>query len=326
MKKLNHAVVKSSLLAIAVFSAGVQAQTSEWQESFSVGTASQGGTYYIYLSGWANMISSELGLSGGAEVTGGPVQNLALVNSGELAFAGSTTGAAADAMAGRSPLAPGLVMDNVCAMFPLYETPFALVSLSNSGIDTIDSIPDGARVGFGPAGGTSDTYFTGFLDLLGVDYSRRNGGWNDLAGQLQDGMIDAVAFAAGNPIPAIMQLEAQTDVNIIEFSEEEQAQILNDFPVSAYQTPANSYSSLENDVRTVSMWNFTIANCDLPEDFVYEVTRLTMEDNDRMVSIHNSAKTTVPENAVHNTVIPFHPGAARWFNENGYEIEASLIH
>ncbi len=59
-----------------------------WPESFTMGTASQGGTFYIYGSGWANLIADELGdMSGGGEVTGGPTQNLALVHNGDISFA-----------------------------------------------------------------------------------------------------------------------------------------------------------------------------------------------------------------------------------------------
>ncbi|TDX25444.1 hypothetical protein DFO67_11812 [Modicisalibacter xianhensis] len=308
-----------------VLSTAASADRSEWPESFTVGTASQGGTYFVYGSGWANMIADELGISGGGEVTGGPTQNLALVHSGDIAFGLTTMGPARDALNGESPLAPGMVMDNVCALFPMYETPFSITALSDSGITSISDIPDGASIGFGPAGSTSDTYFPAILEELGVDFERRNGGWSDLGGQLQDGLIDVIAFAAGIPIPAVSQLEVQTDVNIIEFTEEEQQQTIDAFPVSAFSIPADTYQTLKDDARAVSMWNFAIASCDLPEDFVYEVTRLTLENNDKMREVHRSAATTVPENVDKNQVIPFHPGAARWYEENGYEIDESLI-
>ncbi len=116
----------------------------------------------------------------------------------------------------------------------------------------------------------------------------------------------------------------QTDVNIIEFTEEEQQKVLEEFPVSEFQIPASTYQTLEEDARAVSMWNFTIANCDLPEDFVYEVTKLSLENNDRMRDVHRSAATSVPENIKYNKVLPFHPGAVRWYEENGYEIPADL--
>lgn len=312
--------------ALIAATAHAEVDRDGWPSSFTIGTASQGGTFYIYGSGWANLIADQLGnITGGGEVTGGPTQNLALVHNGDLAFGMTTMGPAADAMNGESPLAPGVVMDNACAMFPMYETPFSVTALANSGITSISDIPDGSRIGFGPSGSTSDVYFPAILEELGVNFERRNGGWSDLGGQLQDGLLDVIAFAAGIPIPAVSQLEVQTDVNIIEFTEEEQAQIIDAFPVSDYMIPASTYETLEEDARAVSMWNFAIAACDLPESFVYEATRITMENNDRMMSVHRSAETTIPENVVYNTVMPFHPGAARWFNENGYEIEDDMI-
>ncbi|GGX72871.1 TAXI family TRAP transporter solute-binding subunit [Saccharospirillum salsuginis] len=298
---------------------------SDWPSSFTVGTASQGGTYFAYGSGWANFVADNIGISGGGEVTGGPMQNMALVHTGDLAFGLTTMGPARESIDGNSPLAPGMKMDNVCAMFPMYQTPFSVTTLSSSGIESIADIPAGSRIGFGPAGSTSDTYFPRMLETLGVDFERRNGGWTDLGGQLQDGLLDVIAFAAGIPIPAVSQLEVQTDVNIIEFTEAEMNTILSEFPVSEFTIPASTYSTLNEDARAVSMWNFAIANCDLPESFVYEVTKLTMENNDKMVSIHKAARTSVPENYGKNTFIPWHPGAARWFNENGYSIDASMI-
>lgn len=318
-------IITGALASTLLIAGTAQADRADWPESFTVGTASQGGTYFVYGSGWANLVADELGISGGGEVTGGPNQNLALVHSGDVAFGLTTMGPAADALAGRSPLAPGIAMDNVCALFPMYETPFSITALSDSGITSIAEIPDGARIGFGPAASTSDTYFPAILEELGVDFERRNGGWTDLGGQLQDGLLDVIAFAAGIPIPAVSQLEVQTDVNIIEFTEEEQQQIMEKFPVSEFAIPANTYTTLKDDARAVSMWNFAIGGCDLPEDFVYEVTKVTMENNDRMMDVHRSAATSIPENLKYNKVLPFHPGAARWYEENGYEIDPAMI-
>jgi TRAP transporter TAXI family solute receptor len=314
-------------LSASVMTAGVAIaeDRSDWPSNFTVGTASQGGTYFAYGTGWANFVAENLGISGGSEITGGPMQNMALVHTGEVAFGLTTMGPARESMEGNSPLAPGLEMDNVCAMFPMYQTPFSITALADSGIESISDIPAGARIGFGPAGSTSDTYFPAMLETLGVDFERRNGGWSDLGTQLQDGLLDVIAFAAGIPIPAVSQLEVQTDVNIIEFTESEMNTVMSEFPVSQFSIPASTYSTLTENARAVSMWNFAIADCTLSESFVYEATKLTMENNEQMVSIHNAARSSVPSNYDKNSFIPFHPGAARWFNENGYSIDASLI-
>jgi TRAP transporter TAXI family solute receptor len=300
---------------------------TDWPASFTVGTASQGGTFFAYGSGWANLVAEELGITGGGEVTGGPMQNMALVHTGEAQFGMTTMGPAAESLEGTNPIAPGLEMTQACAMFPMYQTPFSVTALASSGIESISDIPDGARIGFGPAGSTSDTYFPRMMETLGINYERRNGGWSDLGGQLQDGLLDVIAFAAGVPVPAVSQLEVQTDVNIIEFTEEEQAQLLDTFPVSAFEIAASTYSTLEDDARSVSMWNFAIANCDLPESFVNAAVDVVMSDNERMVNIHSAARSTTPDNWDKNTVMKWHPGAARWFEENaGADIPDDMIY
>ncbi len=319
--------------AVAVtFTAGVAVADGHldktgWPESFTVGTASQGGTYFAYGSGWANLVAEELGLSGGGEVTGGPMQNMALVHTGDAAFGMTTMGPAAESLAGTNPIAPGLQMTGACAIFPMYQTPFSVTALSSSGITSIADIPDGAKIGFGPAGSTSDTYFPRMMETLGVNFERRNGGWTDLGGQLQDGLLDVIAFAAGVPVPAVSQLEVQTDVNIIEFTADEQSTILETFPVSQFDIAADTYTTLEADARSVSMWNFAIANCELPASFVEAVVDVVMSDNERMVGIHKAARSTLPENWDKNGVLMWHPGAAKWFKENaGADIPDDMIH
>ncbi|MEL7203608.1 MAG: TAXI family TRAP transporter solute-binding subunit [Pseudomonadota bacterium] len=317
-----------ALAGMLVSTAAFAEDRAGWPESFTVATASQGGTYFAYGSGWANLVAEELGLSGSGEVSGGPGQNMATVHAGDVQFGMTTMGPAAEAVAGLNPIAPGLQMTNACAMFPMYQTPFSVTALSSSGITSVSEIPAGARIGFGPAGSTSDTYFPRMMETLGVDFERRNGGWNDLGGQLQDGLLDVIAFAAGVPVPAVSQLEVQTDVNIIEFTEEEQTKILEEFPVANFSIAADTYTTLDADARSVSMWNFAIANCDLPASFVNAVVEVIMSDNERMVNIHKAARSTVPSNwDKNNGVLTWHPGAAQWFIDNaGADIPADQIH
>ncbi len=323
--KISKILGAATIVALSSTSALAQDRTG-WPESFTVGTASQGGTYFAYGSGWANLVADELGISGGGEVTGGPMQNMALVHTGDAAFGMTTMGPARESLDGTNPIAPGLKMTNACAMFPMYQTPFSITTLKSSGIASVADIPDGAKIGFGPAGSTSDTYFPKMLETLGVNFERRNGGWSDLGGQLQDGLLDVIAFAAGVPVPAVSQLEVQTEVNIIEFTEEEQAKIMEAYPVSNFEIKADTYTTLKQPARSVSMWNFSVANCDLPESFVYEATKVVMSDNARMVNIHKAARSTVVENWDKNTFLPWHPGAAKWFNENGASIPKDMIH
>ncbi len=322
--KIAALIATTALTATASFADG---HNADWPESFTLGTAGQGGTYFAYGSGWANLVAEELGITGGGEITGGPMQNMALVHTGDAQFGMTTMGPAAESIQGTNPIAPGLEMTGACAMFPMYQTPFAITTLASSGITSISDIPDGAKIGFGPSGSTSDTYFPRMMEELGVNFERRNGNWTDLGGQVQDGLLDVIAFAAGVPTPAVSQLEVQTEINFIAFSPEEQAQILETFPVAPFTIPAGTYETLKEDAQSVSMWNFAIANCELPDSFVYAVVDVVMSDNERMMNIHRAARSTVPENWDKNGgVIAWHPGAAQWFIDNaGADIPAEEI-
>ncbi|WP_114417411.1 TAXI family TRAP transporter solute-binding subunit [Marinospirillum perlucidum] len=297
---------------------------SDWPNSITVGTASQGGTYYIYGSGWANLVGEELGISAGAEVTGGPVQNATLVQMGEHDFGMVTTGPLVQALQGKSELAPGMMHEDVRAVFPMYQTTLQIIALADSGIDSVSDL-DGKTVGVGPAGGTADMYHPQLFEKLGLDVTTTNGGASDLAGQLQDGLIDAFAFAAGMPVSAFSQLEAQADVNIFSYSNEDIAQISADYPeLSQGVIPASVYSSVDEDIPALSLWNFAITHKDMPASLVYQVTEAVMENHERMLQIHGAAKETLPENAQYNTIVQWHEGAARWFEENGVDIPDNL--
>ncbi|AGA35419.1 TRAP transporter solute receptor, TAXI family precursor [Thioalkalivibrio nitratireducens DSM 14787] len=313
------------LTAIAMAGTGALAQErSDWPGSVKIGTASQGGTYFIYGAGWGNRVQEQLGVNTTAEVTGGPAQNLVLVHSGELQFGMTTMGPARDAWDGKLEMAPGLETRNVRAMFPMYMTPFQVVALQRSGIDSISDLR-GKRVGVGPRGGTASVYWPRFFQDLGVNVRLQYGGASDLAGQLQDGLIDAFAFAAGVPISAFSQLEAQQSVNIFSFTDAELDVVTANNPVSPVVIPGGTYRSVPGDQTTVAMWNYAIAHKDMPESLVQRIMEVVLDDNERMVRIHRSATETLPENYTTNSFMWFHPGAVCYLQAKGFEVDERLI-
>lgn len=310
--------------AIAVAGAAGAQDRSDWPNSLTIGTASQGGTYFIYGNGLASFIGESLGINATGEVTGGPVQNVTLVETGDHLMGLVTMGPAYDAWNGKSELAPGLEHKSIRALFPMYQTPFQVIALRSSGIRSVSDL-QGKRVSVGPAGGTPGTYWPQFLEALGIRATISNAGASDAGGQLQDGLIDAFAFAAGVPISAFAELAASQDVVMFGFSEEELPRILEAFPAMAPLTiPAGTYAGHDYDQETVALWNFAIAHEDMPESLAYEITKLAMENPDRMKQIHAAASETLKENWDKNTFMPYHPGAVRYFEEAGITIPDNL--
>jgi uncharacterized protein len=318
-------IILAALAAAALVAQPAIAQDrADWPASLTLGTASQGGTYFIYGTGLAGLIAEELGINASGEVTGGPVQNATLVETGDHQIGLVTMGPAYDAWTGQSELAPGVEHKNLRALFPMYQTPFQVVALRSSGIASVADL-DGKRVSVGPAGGTSATYWPRFFDVAGISPDVSYSGANDAVGQVKDGLIDAFAFSAGLPIAAFAQIAAENEVNIFAFTADEQAAILAARPeLSAFTIPGGLYQGFPDEQQTVALWNFAVAHADMPESLAYEITKLVMENNDRMLQIHATAAETTPDNVDKNGFLPYHPGAVRYFDEIGVSIPDDL--
>ncbi|GGH41711.1 hypothetical protein SAMN05444007_12012 [Cribrihabitans marinus] len=321
--KFNTISAVAALCAMVALPVAAQDRDG-WPNSITIGTGSQGGTYFTYGSGFGAMISEELDLNAGVEITGGPVQNVTLVETGEHQLGFVTLGPADEAYRGESPLMPGVPHANVRALFPMYQTPLQAAVLASSDIQNFQDLK-GVRVGVGPAGGTSATYWTRYFEATDDSVSISNAGGSDTAGQLKDGLIDAFVYAAGLPTGAYAQLAVENDVRFLSMGPETLAKMKELAPaMQEFTIPANTYEDQPEPLQTVSLWNFAIAHQDMPESLAYEITKLAMENHDRMVQNHAAAKETLAENVLKNTVVPFHTGAVKWFEENGYEIPADL--
>lgn len=317
-------IILAAFCAAIALPAIAQEDREGWPDGINIATASQGGTYFGYGSGFGAMISSDLGLNVGTEITGGPVQNVTLVETGEHELGFVTLGPADEARRGESPLMPGVPHENIRALFPMYQTPLQAAVLASSDIESFEDLK-GKRIGVGPKGGTSATYWERFFEDTDAGATISYAGGSDTASQLKDGMIDAFVYAAGLPTSAYAQLAVENDVRFLSMDQATLDQMMETAPaMSPFTIPADTYEDQPEELQTTSLWNFAIVHQDMPESLAYELTRLAMENHDRMVTNHAAAKETLPENVTMNTVIPFHPGAVRWFEENGHEIPAEL--
>jgi hypothetical protein len=301
------------------------ATAQELPDSIKIGTSSQGGSYFVYGSAWGGMVNHATGVSVGIEATGGPTQNMALVHAGALDFGMTTMGPAFSGLEGKNPVAPGVKLDAVRAVFPMYQTPFQIMVLASAEVNGFADLA-GKRVGVGPNGSTASQFYPEFSKDLGIEFDVQYGGAGDLGGQLQDGLIDVFAYAAGLPVPAFSQVSVQSDAKIVTFSKEGREKLLADFTsLSPYTIPANTYKGQTAPVETVSMWNFAIANKNVSADLVYEVMKTVLENNTVLTGAHKAGKETLLENWSKNTFLPFHAGAVRYLQEKGINVPEHLI-
>lgn len=296
-----------------------------WPKTLTLGTASVGGTYFVYGQVWASMVNEKIGTQISTQQTQGPNQNIILTDERQVDLGMTTMGVALQAWEGKGDWTKGKKYNNIRATFPMYDTPFHFVALEKSGIKSAKDL-EGKRSGIGPRAGTCGTYFPLMFKALGINTTIRNGQATDMAANLQDGLIDAFPFCAGVPIAAYSELETTNKVRFFSFTADELQKLKKALPeLSDSVIPKGTYKQLAEDHKTVGVYNFGIAHKDLPEDLVYAITKAVLENNAQMVKGHAAAKETLAQNWERNTFLPFHPGAARYYKEKGFNIPAKLI-
>lgn len=320
----------SRLLALAMATAAAPAIAQptpdpSWPQSLTLGTASVGGTYFVYGQVWASLVNEKAGTQISTQQTQGPNQNIILTNDRQIDFGMVTMGVALQAWNGTGEWTQGKQFRNIRAMFPMYDTPFHFIALKKSGITSVAQL-DGKIAGVGPRAGTCGTYFPLMFEALGISPTVRNGQAADMAANLQDGLIDAFPFCAGVPLGAYSELETTNEVNFFTFTDEELAKIKAALPeLSDSVIPAGTYKQLTEDHKTVGLFNFAIAHKDVPESLAYAITKAVLENNEDMVKGHKAARETLIENWSRNTFLPFHAGTVRYLKEQGIDVPANLI-
>jgi TRAP transporter TAXI family solute receptor len=299
----------------ALVTPSVFAADPDWPATLTIATASPGGTYHVYGAALAKILTRSLGLPVAEVTTEGPSQNIQMIEAGEAQLGFVTVGAALQAWNGTAEWTNGKTYRSMRALFPMYDTPFHFVALKDSGILSLAGMA-GKRIGVGPRGGTAGTYIPMFLKTLKIDAVLAYGTWEELAAQLSEAKIDVLAVASGAPFPAIAELEAKKKIIFVEPSREEILALRLAIPELTPSTiPAGGYPSLKKGYKTVGLYNFAVACKDLPEALVYAIVDAVFTNHQELVAVHPAAEETVPANFVHNTFLPYHPGASRYYRD-----------
>ena len=305
---------------------GVWAQPKEgWPKSVTIGAAPIGGTYYVWAGGFVKLLNDKMGIPGNVESTGGPVHNVQLIEEKKLDFGMVTNGPSGEGWNGDG-WAKGKKYQNQRAIFPMYTTYFQMYSMKKSGIKSILDL-NGKAVGVGPVGGTPATYWPVILQVAGVKAGRIvNASSADLNSQIKDGMIDANGQSVGLPWVTITEVETTEAVNVYGVPGDVADKFIEKYPYFAKGIiPKGTYkSNADQDLTTLTIWNFMVVHKDTPDDFVYEVLKATFSNLDILIASHKSAEEVKIENVVYSPV-PLHPGAVKFYKEKGITLPDRLI-
>src|SRR5262245_37609832 len=113
-----------AFLALMLFAPSIGAGEPGWPKSIAIGTASPGGTYYVYGQALADILNGQLGIVVSAEATQGPTRNIILIETGQAALGLITMGIAFEAWNGTGEWTKGRSFRAMRAILPMYDSPF----------------------------------------------------------------------------------------------------------------------------------------------------------------------------------------------------------
>ena len=313
-----HPVCGLLLLALAVIGAApAQAQDTA---PVTFMTAGDGSAFLPYGQGVAAYLLTK-GLRLDIKKSAGSNENLSAVDASPMTIGTAFMASAYDAVYGEGWSA-GHKHENLRALFPMYETSFQVAALRRSGLHSLAGL-DGKKVGVGPAKGPAEVFFRAAAEVAHIHPVIVNGDPAALSRQVLNGEIDALWQGAVVPIPSLTEVADQADAIVFGLSDAEVTAVLEKLPaLSATTIPPGTYKGQIAEIKSVSAWNFVVANKDLPDEVAYAITKAVLSATDPKSEIYPTAAGTRAANAAKNymPLLPFHPGAGRFYHEAGVKL------
>lgn len=244
----------------------------------------------------------------------------------------------------RSVAGVGRFADKLRTVFNFPMGYYHVVTHADDGIESFADLA-GKKVFLGPPGGaayqTSRMFIEGMAGLLPEeDYDVVSLGWDAAAQSFQDGHIDVYFNPTLPPSPVITQLTLTQQVRLLGIPDDKledpaMAPVLDRPGFRLGAIPEGTYGPnqlAEGDIRTVGVTVGLVTRDDMPEEAIYRMTKAFWEGLDERAGQIPVLKNIRLEDAFLDINTPLHPGALRYYREQGMEVpeealppEASMV-
>ena len=291
------------------------------QQNFAIGTGGTGGVYYPLGGGLANLLTKQLpGVQATAEVTGGSVDNLKLIGSGQSEIGFSMADAALDALKGEDKFKSGKVP--LKTLMVLYPNRMHVVALEGSGIETVADLK-GKRVSTGSPGSATEVMAFRLIEAAGLnrdkDMTRERLSVAESVNALKDRKIEAFFWVGGIPTAAVTDLAASPGIKMKLVDHSDLVDKMNAKYGNLYAAgviKAGAYPNYPKDNKVIDVWNILVTSDKMSDDVAYKIVKTIMENKPELVAVHKEAENILLENQVQEkSPVPMHPGALKYFEE-----------
>ena len=313
-------------VAIAVATLSIAGAALAQQKTIAIGTGGTGGVYYPLGGGLANILSKYLpGYQATAEVTGGSVDNLKLIGSGQSELAFSMADAALDAYKGEDKFKGAKVA--VRTLMVLYPNRMHVVTIEGTGIEKMADLK-GKRVSTGSPGSATEVMAFRVIEAAGLDKDkdmrRERLGAAESVNAIKDRKIDAFFWVGGLPTAAVTDLGATPGVKIKLIDHADVVEKMNAKYGPLYVRdviPAKTYPGQDKDNPQSTVWNILVTSEQMPDNIAYAINKIIFDRKADLAAVHAEAANIDYKYQIKNSSpIPWHPGALKYFADNGVKM------
>lgn len=304
------------------------------RRTYVLTTGTTGGTYYPVGVALSTLVSAQdAPFSLTAISSAGSMENIKLLRDNQAQFGMILGIFGAWAWQGEGPIRnPQSHLRSISAMWPNVEHFILLTDMVTDGtIKDLNNL-NGERyvLGMRNSGAEQTGYY--ILDALNVDYAEKFTlaymGYGATAGAIQDRNIVGMNIPAGAPVTAITRAYAQlgADMTILDFSQEELDAINQQYPLwNFYELEPGTYPYQDETVTTAYSPNILVVRDDVSEEIVYELTKMLWSNLGTLQEIHSATKQMNIDIALQGIPMPLHPGALRFYQEQGVAVPDQLL-
>jgi TRAP transporter TAXI family solute receptor len=204
-----------------------------------------------------------------------------------------------------------------------------VVVLKNDQVKTVSDLK-GKIFAIGAPGSGSTVSMMEFLEHTGLkkDIDVRMLPHQDYPEMLLDGKIAAFSRLGAVPASVVDEVGAQKKVDLVDFGAElDRSGFLQKYPYyQKVRVKAGTYKGIDREVTMFGNAGYIIANKDVPDDVVYEFTKLAYSEGAiKVVDLAFKGANLDRKAPFEGNIGPVHPGAARFWKEIGVAVPEPIL-
>lgn len=314
------------LIALAALCLGVAGCGQGSDEKLRFGTGGVGGMYYAYGMALADLVNSnhqETQLE--VKTTAASAANLRLMREGFLDLAIVQSDMLSDAVKGEGVFAASGSASGYAAVAGLYTEACQIVVAADSSLNSVYDLA-GKRVSLGEKESGVLKNAQEILLAHGLTTEMLQPGYlsfKDAADALNRNEIDAFFCTAGAPTEAIRELANEKKIRLLPIAAEVQDNMLKlNRGYTRYVIPADTYEGQDGEIATLGVKAVLVAGAGTSEKDVAYLTGFLLKNAAKIHEATHAPGRLTADYAVKDIAAPFHVGAARYYKEQGMEVEA----